>query len=203
MRTARWRALAAFAALTIPFGIVAHLASEFFGLGWRDDADVAFSLRHLYLAILALASLAALAFALRTTARAGRSTAVADLIAALPLRGRGARFIALSFLSQFAFFAITQIGEGAPLQSGNVALGIAAAAVAALAGAIAVAVGKRRVLDLALSLVWFVEARRSGDSAVPLLEHRTRRVPPRAKRRAPYAFRYRPPPALRPNFFLT
>jgi len=201
MRTARWQALAAFAALTIPFGIVAHLASEFFGLGWRDDADVAFSIRHLYLAVIAVSALIALALSLRRVPRNNRRRAVAELVDALPLGGRGLRFGLLSFALQFGFFAITQIGEGCPLCGGDVLIGILAAAFASLAGALAVSFGKSRLLELACELVWFVPGVENRER--PLLASKpTARIPRRAKRRAPYAFRYRPPPALRPNFSL-
>ena len=62
-------ALLLFFAFTAPLGIAAHLLSELAGLGWHDDADVAFSARHGYLALIALGALVALALSLRAVPR--------------------------------------------------------------------------------------------------------------------------------------
>jgi hypothetical protein len=191
-RTAVVAALA-FAALTVPFGIAAHLISEFAGLGWHDDADVAFSARHLYLAILAVVSLLGLVATLLAVPRGDRRARVAELVEALPCRGRGAGFVALSFVAQFAFFAVSQIGEGCPLCGGDIVVGVFAAAVASILGAIAVALGKRRFLEFALALVHYLVAA-PGASAAATAAGLERFVAVRATRRSPFAFRYRPPP---------
>ena len=184
---------ALFFAFTAPFGIAAHLISELAGLGWHDDADLVLSPRHAYLALIALATLAGLFLAFRSLPRGDRRRRVAQLVDDLPFRGRGLAFLALAFVAQFGFFAVTQIGEGCPLCGGDVVVGVFAAAVAALIGAIAVTLGKRRLIALALALVWFICARSSASS------ERARRVdirfvPLRPVRRGPFAFRYRPPP---------
>ena len=134
-------AILLFFAFTAPLGIAAHLISELAGLGWHDDADVAFSARHGYLALIAVAALAALALSLRAVPRGDRRERIAQIVDALPFKGHGARFVALSFGLQFAFFAVTQIGEGCPLCSGDVFTGVLAAALAALCGAFAILLG--------------------------------------------------------------
>jgi hypothetical protein len=192
----RARAALLFFALTAPLGIVAHLTSELAGLGWHDDADVAFSARHAYLAALAFLSLAGLLLSLRGVARRERRAYVAALVDSLPFRGRGAAFTCLSFAAQFAFFAVTQIGEGCPLCSGDIVVGVFAAAVAAALGALAVAFGKRRLIEFALAIVGvFVALFR--DASAPRALLRRRRLRAASARRTPFAFRYRPPPSLR------
>lgn len=184
-----------FFAFTAPLGIAAHLISELAGLGWHDDADIAFSARHAYLAGFALVALAGLFVALRSLPRGERRARVAELVESLPFGGRGAGFTIVSFLAQFAFFAVTQIGEGCPLCGGDVVVGVFAAAVAALLGAFAVSLGKRRLLAFVLALVEvFVAAARECTIASGI--SRRRRPRALALRRSPFAFRYRPPPAV-------
>jgi hypothetical protein len=184
-----------FVAFTTPLGIAAHLISELAGLGWHDDADVAFSARHAYLAALALLAISGLLLALRSVPRGERGARVTALVESLPFAGRGLGFTLVSFVAQFAFFAMTQIGEGCPLCSGDVLVGVTAAAVAALCGAFAVALGKRRILEFALALVAvFVAAACACTIPSGVLRRRSPR--PLAARRTPFSFRYRPPPAL-------
>jgi len=186
-------AVAVFFAFTAPLGIAAHLISELAGLGWHDDADIAFSARHGYLAGLALLSVAGLLFALRSLPRSQRRIQVAELIESLPFGGRGVAFTAASFVAQFVFFAVTQIGEGCPLCGGDVAVGVFAAAVAALLGAIAVSFGKKRFLEFALTLVTvFVPPMRDARLSAALVRRRGARTS--SKRRTAFSFRYRPPP---------
>jgi hypothetical protein len=198
MSVRRRSALAAFVffAFTAPLGIAAHLISELAGLGWHDDADVAFSARHGYLAALAVVALLGLFLALRSIPKSDRRARVAELVGSLPFRGRGAGFTLVSFVAQFAFFAVTQIGEGCPLCSGDVVVGVFAAAVAALIGALAVTFGKRRILDFVLGLALafaFVAPPVPGNLRSAL----RRRVSLRAsRRRTPFSFRYRPPPVM-------
>jgi hypothetical protein len=186
-----------FFAFTAPLGIAAHLISELAGLGWHDDADVAISARHAYLAVLALLALGGLFVALRSLPSGERRKRISELVESLPFGGRGAGFTVVSFLAQFAFFAVTQIGEGCPLCSGDVVVGVFAAAMAALLGAVAVSLAKRRILAFVLALVEvFVAAARACIVASGV----SRRRRPRAisLRRSPFAFRYRPPPAVAP-----
>ncbi len=193
------RALSPFSAtllffgFTVPLGIAAHLLAELAGLGWHDDADVAFSARHGYLALIAVGALVALALSLRAVPRGDRRARIEQLVDALPFKGEGAGFVGLSFAAQFAFFAITQIGEGCPLCDGDVFIGVLAAALAAFCGALAVMLGKRRLLDFVLALAWAVaivfDAERAAGArfAAGLVVLRERSC-------TPFAFRYRPPP---------
>ena len=186
-------ALLLFFAFTAPLGIAAHLLSELAGLGWHDDADVAFSARHGYLALIALGALVALALSLRAVPRGDRRARIAAIVEALPFKGQGAGFVALSFSAQFAFFAITQIGEGCPLCGGDVFAGVLAAALAAFCGALAVMLGKRRLLDFVLALAWAVAFSPGAESPRRSL-FREGVVALRRRSRTPFAFRYRPPP---------
>jgi hypothetical protein len=182
----------AFLAFTTPLGIFAHLLSELAGLGWHDDADVIFSARHAYLAAIAIVTIGGLALALLRLPVRGRRARVAALVDALPFHGRGAGFALLSFAVQFGFFAITQFGEGCPLCGGDVVVGVFAAALAALLGALAVALGRRRILAFILALAgWFVPSHPTGSGRVVFRDRAARAT---SARRSPFAFRYRPPP---------
>jgi hypothetical protein len=195
--TSRRGLLAAFLflAFTTPLGIAVHLISELVGLGWHDDAALALSARHAYLAALALLALVSLLLALRGVPSGERRARVATLVESLPFRGRGFTFTVLSFLAQFAFFAVTQIGEGCPLCGGDIVVGVVAAAIAALFGALAVALGQRRILEFVLALVEiFVAAACNCIVASGVLRRRGQRAI--ATRRTPFSFRYRPPPAV-------
>ena len=187
-------AMLLFFAFTAPLGIVAHLVSELAGLGWHDDADVVLSARHGYLALIALGALVALGLALRAVPRGDRRTRIAAIVDALPFKGQGARFVALSFAAQFGFFAITQIGEGCPLCGGDVVVGVVAAALAALCGALAIMLGKRRLIGfvLALAFVFAFEAAEPSETGGAATRRRGGLLA--SRRRTPFAFRYRPPP---------
>jgi hypothetical protein len=183
-----------FFAFTTPFGIAAHLLSELVGLGWHDDAGVILSPRHGYLAVLAMVTLGALFAALATMPRSARRARVADLIEGLPFKGRAAGFTAISFIAQFGLFALTQLGEGCPLCSGDVFIGVLAAAVAAALGALLVAFGKRQMLEFALALVCYLAVVLFADLGVVRALRGLRAAMTSTRRRTPFAFRYRPPP---------
>jgi hypothetical protein len=185
-----------FFAFTAPFGIAAHLTSELAGLGWHDDADVLFSVRHGYLAIIAFTALAAFALVLRSMPADSRSRRVSDLVETLPFGGRGAGFFALSFVVQFGFFAVTQIGEGCPLCGGDVFVGILAAAAAALIGALIVTFAKRRVLELAMGLVWYRPRALRAERVHVHSRREQHAADASSPRRSPFSFRYRPPPIV-------
>jgi hypothetical protein len=186
-------ALALFA-LTVPFGIAAHLIAEFAGLGWHDGAALVLSARHGYLGVFALLSLASLIAAVLWRAPGLRAPGVAPLIEALPFGGRGAGFAAVTFVAQFGFFALTELGEGCPLSAGDVVTGVVTAAIAAALGALTVTLCKQRILEFASALAWATVARPLA-APVPgrLAAYRGPRAP--SGRRGPFSFRYRPPPA--------
>jgi hypothetical protein len=189
------RAALLFFALTTPLGIAAHLVSELAGLGWHDDADVVLSARHGYLAALAILAMGGLLVALRSVPRRERRAYVATLVESLPCGGSGPAFTAISFIAQFGFFAVSQLGEGCPLCGGDIVTGVFAAALAAGIGALAVALGKRRFIEFALALVYVIVAElRETLVTSALLARQT--PPATATRRSPFSFRYRPPPAL-------
>lgn len=185
-----------FLAFTTPLGIAAHLISELAGLGWHDDADVLFSARHGYLAAAALCSLATLFVAMLSVRRDERRTRIAELVDALPFRGSGAGFTLASFVAQFGFFALTQIGEGCPLCSGDVFVGVVAAAVAAAIGALAVSLGKRRIVAFALALIHALAVIVLRVADVRCAREIGGAVAPLPRRRTPFSFRYRPPPVI-------
>jgi hypothetical protein len=125
--------------------------------------------------------------------RGERRARVAALVEALPWRGSGLRFVALAFVAQFGFFALTQIGEGCPLCGGDILTGILAAGVAALLGALAVTLGKRRIFELALRIMCEFVGISFGPGVMRSLRSESV-LPAKAARRSPFAFRYRPPP---------
>jgi protein-S-isoprenylcysteine O-methyltransferase Ste14 len=183
-----------FFAFTSALGIVAHLVSELAGLGWHDDADLIASPRHGYLAAIAVALFAVLFALFASSPKRSRAARIASLVEALPFRGRGAAFLVATFLAQFGFFAVTQLGEGCPLCSGDMFTGVLAAAFAAILGAIVISFGKRRLLAFAFALFELIDAASSSDDAahVRIWEGASRLQ--RGRRRTPFAFRYRPPP---------
>jgi hypothetical protein len=142
----RRRALALYLALSVPFGILVHLCSEFAGLG-RDADDLAFSPLHGYLLIIGLAALATfICSAGIFDSQAERRRRIGLMAGALPYGGRGARFFGLSAAMQFGFFLVTQLGEGCPLCKGDFFTGLAAAAIASAIGAFALQVLRRQIV---------------------------------------------------------
>ncbi len=142
----RCRALLLYLALSVPFGIAVHLGSEFAGLG-RDAADMAFSPLHAYLAVIAIAALAAFLVCGGFFAGAAERRRRIGLMArALPFAGNGVRFFALSAGLQFAFFVVTQVGEGCPLCRGDALVGVAAALVASAIGSCVLIALRKRIV---------------------------------------------------------
>jgi membrane associated rhomboid family serine protease len=186
--------LCVFFAFTAPVGVVAHLVSEFAGLGWHDDADIIFSARHAYLLAIALAACAGLLIAIQAVAPRKRRERVAALVETLPFHGSGPIFTALSFVTQFAIFAVTQLGEGCPLCDGDVVVGVTAAALAALAGALAISLCRRRILAFACALFErFVATHARAAIATTIAR---RRIATMRTRRVRFHYRCRPPPAV-------
>ncbi len=147
----RGRALLLYLALSVPFGIAVHLGSEFVQLG-RDADDLAFSPLHAYLAVLAIGALGTfLGLGGFFGPAAERRRRIGLLAGALPFRGRGPAFFALSAALQFAFFAITQLGEGCPMCKGDAVVGILAAIVASLVGSFALIALRKHIVRVAAS----------------------------------------------------
>lgn len=155
----RGRALLLYLALSVPFGIAVHVCSEFAGLG-RDADEVAFSALHAYLLAIAAGALVTFLIAAGFFASpAERRRRIGLMSAALPYRGQGVRFFALSATLQFGFFLVTQLGEGCPLCKGDFLVGLLAAAVSSAIGALAVQVLRRHVVR---AIVTFSFRDRSG-----------------------------------------
>ncbi|MGZ3505731.1 MAG: hypothetical protein ACXWNJ_14050 [Vulcanimicrobiaceae bacterium] len=153
----RSRALLLYLAMSIPFGIAVHVGAEFAGLGRAAD-DLALSPLHAYLLVLGLVSFAAFLIAGGFFAsRAERRRRIALLAHALPFGGRGPRFIVLSTVVQFAFFALTQVGEGCPLCGGDAAVGVIAAVVASVLGACLLAALRTRIARIVETICYAIE----------------------------------------------
>jgi hypothetical protein len=129
MRTESRPDLRVFYALLIGVGgLLAHLASEFAAMG--SDADsIVFSPRHWYLGLGALAGIGIFISYGRELLR--RSYGARDLkriltlgVTALPLRGKGPAFYALTAGLQFAVGALTEIGEGCPFCGHDIIAGV-------------------------------------------------------------------------------
>ncbi len=148
----RWRALLLYLALSVPFGIAIHLGSEFASLG-RDADDLAFSPLHAYLALIGFAALGAFLVAGGFFASAPeRRRRIGLMAGALPFGGRGPRFFAFSAALQFAFFVITQLGEGCPMCKGDAIVGVTAALVASLVGSFALIALRKQIVRAIASL---------------------------------------------------
>ncbi|HTJ28168.1 MAG TPA: hypothetical protein VMA36_18565 [Candidatus Limnocylindria bacterium] len=149
----RASSLVGFAAAVVPSAIVVHLVAEALSLGFAR-VDEAFVLRHLYLGVLLGASL----WAFGATVGIGRGVAEMRRRGALvraELDPRRPRSLALLLAAYLAFFALTQVGEGVPLLSGDVALGLAAGFAGSLLAALLVfAFGRAFVATAIEALCW-------------------------------------------------
>jgi hypothetical protein len=146
--------LVGFAAAVVPSAIVVHLAAEAYSLGFAS-LDASFVLRHLYLGVL----LAVSVWAFARTIGVGRGRAEMRRLGALlraelfdPRRGRS---LAPLLGAYVAFFALTQLGEGVPLLSGNLGLGLAAGFIGSLLATVLVfAFGRTLVATAIEVLCW-------------------------------------------------
>jgi hypothetical protein len=71
------------------------------------------------------------------------------LAQALPFRGKGAAFVALSAALQMGFVAVTVLAEGDPLAAGSTLSALMAALAAALVGALALQLVRSRIAEAA------------------------------------------------------
>ncbi|MGH7684898.1 MAG: hypothetical protein ACREMT_11175, partial [Vulcanimicrobiaceae bacterium] len=83
---------------------------------------------------------------------AERRRRIALLVSALPGRGRGLRFLGSATLAQLVFFAVTELAEGDPMSHGRALLGVLAAILASVVGALVVAACKMRILRILASI---------------------------------------------------
>ena len=117
-------------------GIVAHLASEFTGMG-EDAAGIVFSARHWYLALGACLGIVILARQLRALRHAASGSRDLKRLlnvgsAALPFHGRGPLFFGMIAALQFAVGSLTEIGEGCPFCSHDMVSGVAGALISVI-----------------------------------------------------------------------
>jgi hypothetical protein len=193
----RWPALLLYLALSVPFGIAVHLGAEFASLG-RDADDLAFSPLHAYLAVLAVAALVTFFIAGGFFASASeRRRRIGLMSSALPFGGRGPGFFFFSAGLQFAFFALSQLGEGCPFCKGDILVGIAAAIVASFAGSFALMRLRRHIVRAIAAIHVFLSRNGAPRAADRLPRYATCAV------RSVYAtfaavFGNRPPPITLP-----
>lgn len=140
--------LLAFAALAVLCGIGAHLVAELASLGLSADGRLIFSARHIPLALLAAGGLFVLGYAAR---RLGRTPAWTSR--------QAAHLLPVAFVAQLAVCAVTQLGEGAPIESGDITAGVVAALLAGALGALAAVFGQRRLVGALCSLFVLLAAR--------------------------------------------
>jgi hypothetical protein len=167
----RLRTLAGLAAAIIPASILVHLAAESLSLG-RAALGFDFVVRHVYLGALLLGGL----WAFSRTVGLGRGrTEVRRRTALLRAALSGPRRrldLAVLALGNLAFFGLTQLGEGLPIVSGTLWLGLAAGILGSLLAAVLVyAFGRSMVV-----------------AAIEALAHASRRPAPAVQRVRP-AFR--------------
>ncbi len=149
----RVRSLAGLAAAVIPASILVHLVAESLSLG-RAALGFDFVLRHVYLSTLLVGGLWAFSRTVglglgRTEVR--RRTALLRAAVTRPRHGLGLPVLALA---NVAFFGLTQLGEGFPILSGTLWLGLGAGILGSLLAAVLVyAFGRSMVVAAIEALV--------------------------------------------------
>jgi hypothetical protein len=176
----------AFAALSVLCGIGAHLASELASLGPAADGHLIFSARHVPLGLLTLASL--IAFALADRRRDAHSCLCDERVC----RCAG-RFLPLAFAAQFLVCATTQLGEGTPIEAGDLTVGIIAALVTGALGALVIVFARRRFVG-ALAELFVVLLARALPAAASSWQHISAHVRVWRHRAVVFAGSRRPPP---------
>lgn len=167
---ARLNILPLYLAIVGAGSIVAHIATEFAGMGSQAEGLV-FSTLHTYLAVgAALCAVAAWLQArqLWSASSGGRNLqrVLLHAIEALPFRGRGCFFILTAAL-QFGVGLLTQIGEGCPLCTHDVVSGALGALVTVVLLALAIRALGAKLPTIAAAIFEFVAARPSGAAWAP------------------------------------
>ncbi|MGD1065414.1 MAG: hypothetical protein ABR975_01185, partial [Vulcanimicrobiaceae bacterium] len=167
----RWLTVAGLAAAVVPSAALVHIVAEASALG-SGALTPAFVLRHVYLGLLVLASLAAFARTVgigRPRAELRRRVALLRTLVRAPHRWSA---VAVLVAAHLGFFALTQLGEGVPLLGGDVVLGLSLGVIGSLLAALTVAFLGRTVVDVAIrTLSW-----RQPQAAPARRAHR--RIPP-------------------------
>jgi hypothetical protein len=169
----RLGSLAGLAAAVVPSAILVHVVAESLSLD-RSPLSRGFVLRHVYLGVLFALSTWVFARTVGLGYSFGeRRRRSAFVRAAIAQRRAGLSFMTL-VLSQLAFFALTQLGEGIPILAGDLRLGLCAGVVGSLLSALLVCAFGRTVIVTAIeTLSWSVRslaaplAQRLAEDAVP------------------------------------
>jgi hypothetical protein len=178
----RVKAFFGLAGLSIFCGIAVHLVAELAALGRDGDASLIFSARHIPLALLALASLGAVALA----ALPGRPR--------LPACG-GLRLFLVTFSTQFLVFSLTEAGEGLPVQAGDLGLALVAALAASVLGALLVVRYEARVLAAVAELFVAIVAACKPQAAAQSWKRADAHVRVWRSRAVVFVASLRPPPS--------
>lgn len=159
-----WFGWLAFAGASVPLAVAGHLISEAAALHDRSGS-LAYSPRHAYLYMLAFFSIGVLGW-LGTALRKRGTFRSEQIVRALPFGGEGPRFVGLSFLTQIAFFAVTQAIEGSPMLSGDFFAGIAVAVLAAALASLLLVMFERHVVTCIAFVAWISAKVRARESTV-------------------------------------
>lgn len=152
----RASSLVGFAAAVVPCAIAIHLIAEALSLG-AGQVGAPFVMRHVYLGVLLVASLWALARAVGLGSGNAEMRRRGALARAELLDPRRRHSLAMLLGAYLAFFALTQLGEGLPILSGNAGLGLAAAFVGSVLAAVLVFAFGRAMIATAIEvLCWAI-----------------------------------------------
>jgi len=163
----RWRPIAGLASAVVPAAVVVHLVAEGLSLG-RGWLTLDFVLRHVYLVVLAVLSV--WVFARTVGLGAGRfevrrRTGLLRAALAGPRRSGALVFL---LLANLAFFTLTQTGEGLPVLSGALWVGLGAGALGSILSALLVYAFGRTVLTAAVAaLDWHPRRTRGAAPQAP------------------------------------
>ncbi len=178
--------------------IVAHLAAEFAAMG-SDADEVLFSPRHWYLGLTALACI--VTFCVRGKALLAFSSGGRDLkrllhigLDTLPYSGTGLRFFGMTAGLQLGIGMLTQIGEGCPFCSHDVAGGVFGAMLTVILLALATRAAAARMPSLVDTFIRLLPSPRPTHHVDALAVDRDATSLPLALWTAPLY--NRPPPTL-------
>jgi hypothetical protein len=180
--------LVAFAALSVLCGIGAHLVAELASLGPTADGHLIFSARHVPLGLLTLAALIALVVA-------ARQCHVHACLCGERVCRCASRLLPLAFVAQSVVCVTTQLGEGTPIEAGDLTVGVLAALLAGGLGALVIVFAQRRLVGaLAELFVRLVAQALPRDASS--WEHIGTLVRIRRRRALTFAASRRPPPVI-------
>ena len=154
---------AGLAAAVVPFAVLVHLIAEALSLG-VNALGPAFVLRHLYLAVLFLATAAWSGRTLGIGFAAAERRRRCAIIGAQLRNGKHCTSAASLVLANMAFFCLSQIAEGVPIASGDWCLGLIAALIGSALCAMFVSLFGRSLVIAALVAVTVSRIRHSAQT---------------------------------------